>query len=123
MMTERKKGRKAAIVIMTADPEICQLALRCATFHLAQSEDVSILLFVSKREAEKDCSSNSFHGGSFGSFVTAGGKVYYCSGRTELKKCLQDGFPMLSGETIYDLLNAGQLERVITSSIHIRVFR
>jgi len=122
-MAERKQGRKVAIVITTVDPETRQVALRCATFHLVQSEAVSIFLVVPGGEAEKSCSSDGVLEGGLRSFVTAGGKVYSCSDRTELKKYLQDGFPMLSEGTIGDLVDDGQVSSMMGRNIHIRVFR
>jgi hypothetical protein len=122
-MTELKKARKAAVIITTADPEIRVLALRCAAFHLEQSEDVSVFLVVPGSKAGKDCSPNSAFGSGLKSFVTDGGRVYSCRETTELKKRLHDCFPELSEETICDLLDGGQLKSIMTSDVYIRVFR
>ncbi len=119
-----KDIKKVGIVLASDDPETCWVAIRYATFHLAEQNDVKIY-FVDSGLRCRD-----MRGGKYDIvklveyFITAGGQVYICNDRADLKAYLVSQFSSyLNKKDIIGMSDDDRFQSVMTKDIYIRKFK
>ncbi len=119
-----KKTKKVGIVIATNDPETCWVAIRYASFHLAEKNDTNIFFVDSGLKYQDMCNEKYDFIKLLEDFIQAGGNIYTCANRELLKTHLKELFlPMLSMEDINSICDNDIFQSMMTENAYIREFK
>jgi hypothetical protein len=112
------------IIVSTNDAETCWVALRYATFHLMQHDEVKVFFVDSGRGYRQIASSKFNISEGVEKFRQAGGLVFVCDSRGKLEEYLKKYFvPFISHEEAVDIITDDRFRSVRTCSAYIRNFR
>ena len=112
------------IIISSNDAETCWVALRCATFHLMQHDEVKVF-FANSSKGYCQINSSKFNiSGEAEKFKKAGGLIYVCDSKEKLEKYLKKYFvPFISHKEAVDISTDDKFRSVKTCNAYIRNFR
>ena len=124
IVKKMENPKKVGIVIASNDPETCWVAIRYAVFHLMEQKDVKIYF------ADSGLKYQNMRDGKYDAvqlvegFTQAGGHVYMCDDRENLKAYLMSHFfPYLNKKDIINISDDDRFQSVFTKDVYIRVFR
>ena len=112
------------IIISSNDAETCWVALRYATFHLMQHDEVKVLFAGSGRGYRQIISSKFNISEEAAKFKQAGGLIFVCDNKEKLEEYLKKYFvPFISHKEAVDISTDDRFRSVKTYNIYIRNFR
>ena len=119
-----KNSKKVGIIIATNDPETCWVAIRYASFHLVEQNDVKIY-FVDSGLRHEDISEKKYNVSKLlEGFTKDGGKVYMCDDRDNLKFHLLNNFDQfLNRKEIIGISDDDKIQSIMTENAYIREFK
>ena len=112
------------IIISSNDAEICWVALRYATFHLMQYDEVKVFFVDSGREYLQITSTEFNILEEVEKFKQASGLIYVCDSKKKLEEYLRKNFfPFISNKTAVDISTNDKFRSIKINNIYIRNFR
>ena len=112
------------IIISSDDAETCWVALRYATFHLMQHDEVKVFFVDSGREYRQITSSKFNISEEVEKFKQAGGLIFVCDSKEKLEEYLKKYFvPFISHKEVIDISTDDRFRSVKTCNVYIRNFR
>ena len=111
------------IIISSNDAETCWIALRYATFHLMQHDEVKVFFVDSGREYPQITSTKFNISEEVEKFKQAGGLIFVCDSKEKLEEYLKKYFvPFISHKEAVDISTDDRFRSVKTCNIYIRNF-
>ncbi|MBW2003568.1 MAG: hypothetical protein JRI72_02995 [Deltaproteobacteria bacterium] len=112
------------IIISSNDAETCWVALRYATFHLMQHDEVKVFFVDSGREYPQITSTKFNISEEAEKFKQAGGLIYVCDSKKKLEEYLKKYFvPFISNKEAVDISTDDKFRSVKNYNVYIRNFR
>jgi len=112
------------IIISSNDAETCWVALRYATFHLMQHDEVKVFFVDSGREYPQIISTRFNISEEAEKFKQAGGLIYVCDSKKKLEEYLKKYFvPFISNKEAVDISTDDKFRSVKSYNVYIRNFR
>jgi len=112
------------IIISSNDAETCWVALRYATFHIMQDEEVKVFFVDSSVEYRQITSTKFNISEEAEKFKQAGGLIYVCDSRDKLKEYLKKYFaPFISHKEAVNISDDDRFISVKTYNVYIRKFK
>ena len=123
-ISKNEEIKKVGIIIATNEPENCWVAIRYASFHLMEQKDVKIYFvdsgvgYENMRDGKYNAANLVHH------FTQAGGQVYMCADREDLKAYLIRHFcPLLNKKEIVSMSDDDKVQSIMTENAYIREFK
>ncbi len=111
------------IIISSNDVEICWIALRYATFHLKQNDEVKVFFANSGLGYRQIISSKFNISEEVEIFKQAGGLTFICDTKEKLKAYLEKYFtPCISYKEAVDISTNDRFRSIKISNVYIRKF-
>lgn len=118
------KNKKVGIIIATNDPETCWVAVRYASFHLVEYEDVKIYFVDSGLQYKDICDIKYNVIKLVEYFCQLGGKVYMCEDRERLNAYLMSHFfPFIRKNDIESISHDDKIQSIMTENTYLREFK
>lgn len=118
------ENKKIGIVIASNDPETCWVAIRYAAFHLMEQKDVKIYFVDSGLKYQDICDEKYDAVKLVRSFTQAGGQIYMCDDRENLKTYLMSHFShCLNKKDVIYISDDDRFQSVMTRDVYIREFK
>jgi len=122
-IAKKKESKRVGIVIVTNDSEICWIAIRYATFHLMEQKDVKIYFVDSGLKYKNMCDGKYNAVKLVECFTQAGGQVFMCYDRENLKMYLTDHFvSLLNKKDLVRISENDKFQSIMTKHAYIRTF-